>query len=75
MVLGYELKAKPDIEFYKSIRLFRSISNNLNQIAVKAHSLKFIDELSYKKEVDKMDKLIDDLKLKYLNYIPSNKVN
>ena len=75
LVLGYELKAKPDIEFYKSIRFFRSISNNLNQIAVKAHSLKFIDELSYKKEVDKMDKLIDDLKLKYLNYIPSNKVN
>lgn len=75
LVLGYELKAKPDVEFYKSIKLLRSISNNLNQIAIKAHSLNFIDELSYRKEVEQMDKLIDNLKIKYLNYIPSNKVN
>lgn len=75
LVLGYELKAKPDVEFYKSISLLRSISNNLNQIAIKAHSLNFIDELSYKKEVEQMDKLIDDLKFKYLNYIPSNNIN
>lgn len=74
LILDYKLKAKPDEEFYSSIKLLRSISNNLNQIAAKAHSLGFIDELAYKREVDKMDAIIDDIKLNYLNSIPSNKV-
>jgi len=55
LILGYKLKVKPDEEFYASIKLLRSISNNLNQIAAKAHSLGFVDELSYRKEVEKMD--------------------
>lgn len=73
LILDYKLKAKPDEEFYSSIKLLRSISNNLNQIAAKAHSLGFIDELSYRKEVNKMDDIIDSIKSKYLNSIPSNK--
>ncbi|MEI3402412.1 MAG: plasmid mobilization relaxosome protein MobC [Clostridia bacterium] len=31
----------------------RAIGNNLNQIARKAHSLNFIDELLYRKEAEK----------------------
>lgn len=73
LVLGYELKSKPDEEFYSSIKLLRSISNNLNQIATKAHTLGFIDKASYKEEVEKMDSIIDEIKSKFLNRLPSNK--
>ncbi len=73
LILGYEIKAKPDDEFYSSIKLLRSISNNLNQIAVKAHKIGFIDVSSYKEEVAKMDNIIDEIKSKYLNYMPSSK--
>ncbi len=67
IILDYQLKEKPPEEFYNVIRQLRSISNNLNQIAAKAHTLGFIDELSYKKEVAKVDNFIDELKCKYLN--------
>ncbi len=73
LILGYELKSKPDEEFYSSIKLLRSISNNLNQIAAKAHTIGFVDDTLYKNEVAKMDIIIDDIKSKYLNRIPSNK--
>jgi len=73
LVLGNELKQKPDEEFYKSIKVIRSISHNINQLATKAHSLGFIDEREYKKEVIKLDNLIDELKTKYLNVNLSNK--
>lgn len=67
IVMGNTLKEKPDEEFYKSIKMMRSVANNLNQIAKKAHSLGFIDELTYKREVEKVDKIIDEIKEKFLN--------
>ncbi len=72
-VIGTELKEKPDDRFYQHLRLLRSASNNINQIAKKAHSLGFIDEPFLRKEVDKIDEMIDTLKLKYLNLAPSDK--
>ena len=66
-VLGNSIKEAPSKEFYDCIRELRGISNNINQLARKAHSLGFIDEREYKKEVDKLDNLIDDLKRNYLN--------
>lgn len=71
-VIGTKLKEKPDDRFYQHLKLLRSTSNNLNQIAKKAHSLDFIDEPLLKKEVDKIDNMIDSLKLEYLNLAPSN---
>lgn len=65
--LDKEIKEKPDKEFYEALKLFRSVSNNLNQIAVKAHKLGFIDELAYKKEVLKLDSFIDDIRAKYMH--------
>ena len=65
--LDKEIKEKPDKEFYESLKLFRAVSNNLNQIAIKAHKLGFIDELSYKKEVLKLDSFIDDIREKYIH--------
>ncbi len=65
--LDKEIKEKPDKQFYEALKLFRAVSNNLNQIAVKAHKLGFIDELAYKKEVLKLDSFIDDIRAKYIH--------
>ena len=65
--LDKEIKEKPDKQFYEALKLFRAVSNNLNQIAVKAHKLGFIDELAYKKEVLKLDSFIDDIRTKYIH--------
>jgi len=66
MLMEYKLKEKPDDRFYESMKLMRSMSNNLNQIAKKAHSLNYIDEVAYKKEADKWHSFINDIKDKYL---------
>lgn len=66
VVLGYEIKEKPDDRFYDAIKMMRTTSNNLNQIAKKAHTLGFIDELEYKREVEKLNNFISDIKIKYL---------
>ena len=47
IVLGYELKEKPDDKFYEQIKLLKSIAHNMNQIAIKSHKLGFIDEIEY----------------------------
>jgi len=44
----------------------RSISNNLNQISKKAHTLGFVDELAYKKEADKWKQFMLDVKNEFL---------
>lgn len=64
--LNKEIKEKPDDKFYEFLKLIRSISNNINQLAMKAHSLGYIDELAYKKEKIKLDNFIDEVRSKYL---------
>lgn len=66
MLLGYKLKEKPDKEFYESIKLLRNVANNLNQIAKKANTLNYIDEVAYKKETDRLHNFITDIKDKFL---------
>jgi len=66
LIMGYEPQAKPPIEFYEMIKQLRKLGSNLNQIAMKAHGLGFIDELSYKKEVEKIDNLILEIKKQFL---------
>ena len=68
VVLGYKLKERPDDRFYDVMKTLRNTSNNLNQIATKAHALGFIDELAYKQEVEQLDKFIDDIKKQFLLY-------
>lgn len=66
LIMGYEPQAKPPIEFYEMIKQLRKLGSNLNQIAMKAHGLGFIDELAYKKEVEKIDNLILEIKKQFL---------
>lgn len=66
ILVGYKLKEKPDDRFYDSLKVFRSIANNMNQISKKAHSLGFIDELAYQKNVEKLIAFIDEVKDTFL---------
>lgn len=66
LIIGSKLKEKPDDKFYESIKLLRSISNNINQISKRANALGFIDEVEYKREVKKIDGFIVNLKKRYL---------
>lgn len=72
VILGHIIKEKPDEKFYEVMKVMRATSNNLNQIAKKAHTLGFIDELSYKREVKKLNEFIFEVKKKYLNYNESD---
>jgi len=68
LVMGYTPREKPDDRFYEVMKLMRSISNNLNQISKKAHSLGFVDELAYKKEADNWKQFMKDVKKEFLLY-------
>ena len=48
-------------ELREMISLLRRSSNNLNQIAQKAHVLGVIDERRYDEEVKKFDRLVRDI--------------
>ena len=65
LLVGYKLKEKPDDRFYENLKVFRSLANNMNQIAKKANSLGFVDELSYKRNVDMIKQFIHDLKKEF----------
>lgn len=47
-------KEKPGDEFYTAMRPLYSISNSLNQLVAKAHTLGFIDEEKLKIEIKKL---------------------
>lgn len=40
---SYEPKEKPDEEFYTDMRALTGIANNINQLAIKAHTYDYID--------------------------------
>ena len=67
LIMGNDIKEAPSNKFYEVVRDLRSISNNINQLTRKAHSLGFIDEREYREEVVRLDIIIDDLKLQFLN--------
>ena len=50
MVRGYQLCEKPDSEFYKMMRELSAIGNRINQLAVKANALGFVDSQMLKNE-------------------------
>ena len=66
LIVGYEPREKPPIEFYDELKKLRGYGNNLNQIARKANALGFIDEPEYWKNVNAMNDIILDIKKRYL---------
>lgn len=50
LLRGYEPREKPDERFYDTMRELSAIGNNINQLAIKANALGFVDSQTLKNE-------------------------
>lgn len=66
LLRGYEPREKPDERFYDVMRELSSIGNNINQLAVKANTLGFVDVPQLKKEAERWHKFQADIERTYL---------
>lgn len=66
LLRGYEPREKPDERFYDMMRELSSIGNNINQLAVKANTLGFVDAPHLKKEAERWHKFQADIERTYL---------
>lgn len=66
LLQGYEPREKPDERFYDVMRELSSIGNNINQLAVKANTLGFVDAPQLKKEAERWHKFQADIERTYL---------
>lgn len=66
LLRGYEPREKPDERFYDVMRELSSIGNNINQLAVKANALGFVDAPQFKKEAERWHKFQADIERTYL---------
>lgn len=66
LLRGYEPREKPDERFYNVMRELSSIGNNINQLAVKANALGFVDAPQLKKEAERWHKFQADIERTYL---------
>lgn len=66
LLRGYEPREKPDERFYDVMRELSSIGNNINQLAVKANTLGFVDAPQLKKEAERWHKFQADIERTYL---------
>ena len=64
--LSDEPREKPDERFYDVMRELSSIGNNINQLAVKANALGFVDAPQLKKEAERWHKFQADIERTYL---------
>ena len=66
LLRGYEPREKPDERFYDVMRELSYIVNNINQLAVKANALGFVDAPQLKKEAERWHKFQADIERTYL---------
>lgn len=66
LLRGYEPREKPDERFYDVMRELSSIGNDINQLAVKANTLGFVDAPQLKKEAERWHKFQADIERTYL---------
>ena len=66
LIRGYEPREKPDERFYDAMRELSAIGNNINQLAVKANTLGFVDAPQLKKEAERWHKFQADIERTYL---------
>lgn len=66
LLRGYEPREKPDERFYDVMREISSIGNNINQLAVKANALGFVDAPQLKKDAERWHKFQADIERTYL---------
>ena len=69
---NYELKEKPDTRFYEAMRQLSAIGNYINQLALKANTLGFIDVPMLKAEALRWHKFQADIEAVFLRPGESN---
>ena len=69
---GYEPREKPDARFYEAMRQLSAIGNNINQLAVKANTLGFIDTPMLKAEALRWHRFQADIEAVFLRPAESN---
>ena len=67
LIMGYDLREKPDERFYDVMNQMRAIGNNLNQIAHRANYQQYVDVYYYKREYEKWNKFMLEVKEKFLS--------
>lgn len=55
------VKEQPKIDFFEVLEALERIGNNINQIAVKANSLNYIDKKLYKEHYEELQKTVAEL--------------
>ena len=66
LILGKEIKEKPDHDFLKILNQLSKIGVNINQIAHNVNGLGKFDKTRYEQEANLLHQMVKDLKLKYL---------
>lgn len=66
LIKGYEPKEKPDEQFYDAMREMSAIGNNINQLAVKANALNFVDAQMLEREALRWHKFQADVERQFL---------
>ena len=64
---GYEPKGKPDARFYEAKRQLSAIGSNINQLALKANALGFVDVPMLKTEALRWNKFQADIEAVFLH--------
>ena len=55
------ITSKPSMDLVSVLRNLQQINNNMNQIAMKANTLNFVDTAAYWENVDELKKTIQEL--------------
>ena len=66
LILGKEIKEKPDHDFLKILNQLSKIGVTINQIAHNVNGLGKFDKTRYEQEANLLHQMVKDLKIKYL---------
>ena len=66
LIMNKPIKEKPDNRFYEEMKQLRIISNNLNQLVMKAHATNYINTSKLEKEYIAWQKFIKEIKNEFL---------
>lgn len=72
LLKNYEPKKKPDAKFYEAMRQLSAIGNNINQLALKANALGFVDTPMLKTEAVRWHQFQADIEAVFLRPGQSN---
>ena len=72
LIRGFIPREQPDAKFYETMRELSAIGNNINQLAVKANTLGFVDVPMLREEALRWHRLEADIESHFLRPDKSN---